>query len=78
MNELYLANKLDEALGELAFVVVIDPLNEEVLRLEQKILETQEQQQQQQLELYQKQLLFVLKISYVVKMVLIFVSMIMQ
>ncbi len=56
VNELYLANKLDEALGELAFVVVIDPLNEEVLRLEQKILETQEQQQQQQLELYQKQL----------------------
>lgn len=56
VNELYLANKLDEALGELAFVVVIDPLNEEVLRLEQRILETQEQQQQQQLELYQKQL----------------------
>jgi len=56
VNELYLANKLDEALGELAFVVVIDPLNEEVLRLEQKILETQEQQQQHQLELYQKQL----------------------
>ncbi len=56
VNELYLANKLDEALGELAFVVVIDPLNEEVLRLEQRILETQEQQQQKQLELYQKQL----------------------
>lgn len=56
VNELYLANKLDEALGELAFVVVIDPLNEEVLRLEQRILETQEQQQQHQLELYQKQL----------------------
>ena len=56
VNELFIANKLDEALGELAFVVVIDPLNEEVLRLEQKILETQDRQQQQQLELYQKQL----------------------
>lgn len=56
VNELYQANKLDEALGELAFVVVIDPLNEEVLRLEQRILETQEQQQQKQLELYQHQL----------------------
>ncbi len=56
VNELYQANKLDEALSELAFVVVIDPLNEEVLRLEQKILETQEKQQQQQLEQYQRQL----------------------
>jgi hypothetical protein len=37
-------------------VVVIDPLNEEVLRLEQKILESQDQMQQQQLEQYQKQL----------------------
>jgi len=56
VNELYLANKLDEALSELAFVVVIDPLNEEVLRLEQRILEMQEKQQQQQLEQYQRQL----------------------
>lgn len=56
VNELYLANKLDEALSELAFVIVIDPLNEEVLRLEQKILEMQEKQQQEQLELYQRQL----------------------
>ncbi len=56
VNELYQSNKLDEALGELAFVVVIDPLNEEVLRLEQKILETQDQLQQQQLEQYQKHL----------------------
>lgn len=56
VNELYLANKLDEALSELAFVVVIDPLNEEVLRLEQKILEMQEKQQQEQLEMYQRQL----------------------
>lgn len=56
VNELFLANKLDEALSELAFVVVIDPLNEEVLRLEQRILEMQEKQQQQQLEQYQRQL----------------------
>ncbi len=56
VNELFQANKLDEALSELAFVVVIDPLNEEVLRLEQKIIEIQEQQQQAQLQQYQKQL----------------------
>ncbi|MEW5798926.1 MAG: hypothetical protein AB1728_07940 [Bacteroidota bacterium] len=56
VTELFQAGKLDEALSELAFVIVIDPLNEEVLKLEQLILETQERQQQQQLELYQKQL----------------------
>ncbi len=56
VNELIASGKLDEALSELAFVVVIDPLNGEVVRLEQKILEMQEQYQQQQLELYQKQL----------------------
>lgn len=56
VNELFQAGKLDEALSELAFVIVIDPLNEEVLTLEQKILETQERQQQQQLEQYQRQL----------------------
>lgn len=56
VNELFQQNKLDEALSELAFVVVIDPLNEEVLHLEQKIIETQERRQQEQLELYQKQL----------------------
>ncbi|MDP1677017.1 MAG: hypothetical protein Q8L88_09125 [Bacteroidota bacterium] len=56
VNELFQANKLDEALSELAFVVVIDPLNEEVLRLEQKILELQERQQQVQLEQYQRQM----------------------
>ncbi len=56
VTELYQANKLDEALSELAFVIVIDPLNEEVLRLEQRILEMQEKQQQLQLEQYQRQL----------------------
>jgi len=33
---------MDEALSELAFVVVVDPLNEEVLELERKIREAQE------------------------------------
>lgn len=56
VNELFLQNKLDEAVSELAFVIVIDPLNEEVLQLEQKIIETQEQRQREQLELYQRQL----------------------
>jgi tetratricopeptide (TPR) repeat protein len=56
VNALFVNNKLDEALSELAFVIVIDPLNEEVLKLEQKIIETQERRQQEQLELYQKQL----------------------
>lgn len=56
VKELYQANKFDEALSELAFVVVIDPLNEEVLRLEQDILQAQEQQQQAQLALYQRQI----------------------
>ena len=42
--------KLDEALSELAFVVVIDPLNEDVLRLERKIRDAQEQEQAEQLE----------------------------
>ncbi|MBI2429132.1 MAG: hypothetical protein HYV29_10120 [Ignavibacteriales bacterium] len=56
VSELFQAGKLDEALSELAFVIVIDPLNEEVLKLEHQILETQERQQQTQLELYQKQL----------------------
>ncbi len=56
VNELFQTNKFDDALSELAFVVVIDPLNEEVLRLEQKILDAQERIQQNQLEQYQRQL----------------------
>ncbi|MDD8017360.1 MAG: hypothetical protein PHP42_03195 [Bacteroidota bacterium] len=56
VNELYQTNKLEEALSELSFVVVIDPLNEEVLKLEQRILEMQERQQMAQMELYQKQI----------------------
>ena len=46
--------RLDEALSELAFVVVIDPLNEEVLSLERKIREAQEQEQAEQLEQYRR------------------------
>lgn len=53
-HELYSSGHYDEALSELAFVVVVDPLNEEVLSLERKIREAQELEQQKQLELYRK------------------------
>lgn len=56
VNQLFTSNRLEEALSELAFVIILDPLNEEVLKLEQRIIEKQGQRQQQQLELYQKQL----------------------
>jgi len=46
--------RLDEALSELAFVVVIDPLNEDVLALERKIRDAQEQEQAAQFEQYRK------------------------
>ena len=46
--------RLDEALSELAFVVVVDPLNEEVLSLERKIRDAQEQEQAEQLEQYHR------------------------
>lgn len=46
--------RLDEALSELAFVVVVDPLNEEVLSLERKIRDAQEQEQTEQLEQYRR------------------------
>jgi Tfp pilus assembly protein PilF len=42
--------QLDDALGELAFVVVIDPLNEEVIELEQRIRELEEEQQAAEIE----------------------------
>jgi trichohyalin len=45
---------LDDALSELAFVVVIDPLNEEVLALERKIRDAQEQEQAEQFEQYRR------------------------
>ncbi|MCX6120859.1 MAG: hypothetical protein NTX44_04515 [Ignavibacteriales bacterium] len=46
--------RLDEALSELAFVVVVDPLNEEVLSLERKIRDAQEREQSEQLEQYRR------------------------
>jgi hypothetical protein len=46
--------RLDEALSELAFVVVVDPLNEDVLSLERKIRDAQEQEQAEQMEQYQR------------------------
>ena len=51
----FLSNgRLDEALSELAFVVVVDPLNDEVLSLERKIRDAQEQEQAEQLEQYHR------------------------
>ncbi|MDE3056861.1 MAG: hypothetical protein KGJ59_02750 [Bacteroidota bacterium] len=56
IRELFAANRFEEALSELAFVIILDPLNQEVLKLEQQIIEKQEERQYQQLELYRKQL----------------------
>ena len=53
-HELYTLGRMDEALSELAFVVVVDPLNEEVLELERKIREAQEREQQAQVDMYRK------------------------
>ncbi len=53
-QEFFNSGRLDEALSELAFVVVVDPLNEEVLSLERKIREAQEQEQAEQLEQYHR------------------------
>lgn len=41
---------IEDALAELAFVVVIDPLNEEVIELEQQIRELEEEQQAAEIE----------------------------
>ncbi len=46
--------QFDEALSELAFVVVIDPLNEEVLNLERQIRDAQDRQQAYQIEQLRK------------------------
>lgn len=53
-NELLADGHLDDALSELAFVVVIDPLNEEVLNLERQIREAQDKEQAEQLEQYRR------------------------
>ena len=53
-REFFGNDRLDEALSELAFVVVIDPLNEEVLNLEREIREAQEREQAEQLDQYRR------------------------
>ncbi|MBP8975189.1 MAG: hypothetical protein KBG83_00585 [Bacteroidetes bacterium] len=53
-QELYAQGQFDEALSELAFVVVVDPLNEDVLTLERKIREAQDLEQQKQIEIFRK------------------------
>jgi tetratricopeptide (TPR) repeat protein len=53
-QELFGEGRLEEALSELAFVVVIDPLNEEVLNLERKIRDAQDNEQAAQMEQYRK------------------------
>jgi tetratricopeptide (TPR) repeat protein len=52
---LFEADQLEDALAELSFVVVIDPLNEEVISLEQNIREREEEIQAAELEQYEKQ-----------------------
>lgn len=48
-KHLLAAGQLDDALSELAFVVVIDPLNEDVLSLERVIRERMEKERKEQL-----------------------------
>jgi hypothetical protein len=49
-KELCDEGRLDDALAELAFVIVLDPLNDEVIELEQRIREMEEEQQAKELE----------------------------
>jgi tetratricopeptide (TPR) repeat protein len=53
-KEFFNNGRLDEALSELAFVVVVDPLNEDVLNLEHQIREAQDNEQQAQLEILRR------------------------
>lgn len=53
-REFFNNGHLDEALSELAFVVVVDPLNEDVLNLEHQIREAQDREQQEQLEILRR------------------------
>ena len=53
-REFFNNGRLDEALSELAFVVVVDPLNEDVLNLEHQIREAQDHEQQEQLEILRR------------------------
>lgn len=50
-RSLFAKGKLEEAASQLAFVLVLDPLNEEVLTLNWKIREAQEEQNKKTLEL---------------------------
>lgn len=53
-REFFNNGRLDEALSELAFVVVVDPLNEDVLNLEHQIRDAQDNEQQEQLVLLRR------------------------
>jgi tetratricopeptide (TPR) repeat protein len=53
-NDFFNDDRLDEALSELAFVVVIDPLNEDVLNLERQIRDAQDKQQADQFDQYRR------------------------
>ncbi len=49
VRSLYSENKIDEALSQLAFVLVLDPLNEDVLELNWKIREAQTKRHEESL-----------------------------
>jgi hypothetical protein len=50
INELIHSKAFDDALNELSSLIIIDPLNEEVVALQQTILAEQDRRRQQQLE----------------------------
>lgn len=52
INDLVRTQAFDDALNELSSLIIIDPLNEEVLSLQQTILAEQDRRRQQQLEQY--------------------------
>ncbi len=53
---LFAEGRIEETLSQLAFVMVLDPLNEEVLSLNWKIREAQEKKQEQNLAIRKQQL----------------------
>ncbi len=56
VKRLYQMNRIEEALSELAYAIILDPLHPEVLSLEERIIETQESEQRRQILVFQKQL----------------------
>ncbi|MDP1677016.1 MAG: hypothetical protein Q8L88_09120 [Bacteroidota bacterium] len=50
VRSLYSENKIEEAQSQLGFVLVLDPLNEDVLELDQKIREAQDKKHEEKLE----------------------------